>query len=336
MQNQNVNVNETMLVDMMHQIASQSISSHDIIPRDLMPTISLAEIPARRSQFGDEVVNLYLSHLEFCRQTQCILTNIINQSDSFSRVCLLMITMHKLGVSESQGLVTKMYTELLKLRIVNFATVTLFNPLSAKGHAVLLIGNAPVKSGDAFPAKFDQLSDDVLLVDPLLSFVGRANQYALQQVPYLSRFNYNKIMSVEPAKIDHLSFIRTAERRADELVSELKKRHGITPFIPKRLLALAKTGYDCREAIIVQDAPLLTELRKTELNFFAIQRPNQEMDAVCAVDNRLEVAKANSLAQKLAKGSFYHCKDQHRFFIIPKINSPELSAAIVQQMNPSR
>jgi hypothetical protein len=335
MQNQNVIVNETMLTDMMHQIVSHSISSNDIIPRQLMPTVSLFEISSRREQFGDAAMDLYLSHLEFCRQIQSILTQIINQSDAFSRLSLLMITMYKMGVGESHALVTMMYTELLKLRFINFSSVMLLNPVLAKGHAVLVMGDNLVKTGDTFPAKFAQLSDDVLVVDPLLSFVGRANQYAVQKADYLSKFNYTQIKAVQPATLDHLTFIRSAERRADALVAELKTRYGLTPFIPKRLLSLAKTGYDCRDVTIVQDAPILTELRKTELDFFAIQRPNQQMDAVCAADSRLEVLKASGLAQKILTGRFHHYQDQHRFFIVPNVNSPEVAAEIVQHMNPS-
>ena len=335
MQNQNVIVNETMLADMMHQIVSHTTSSHDIIPRQLMPTISLVEIPQRREQFGDATMNLYLSHIEFCRQLQTILTTIINQSDAFSRLSLLMITMYKMGVGESHALVTMMYTELLKLRFTNFSSVMLYNPIAEKAHAVLLIGDTSIKKGDAFPAKFTQLSDDIILIDPLLSFIGRANVYAAQKRDYLSQFNYNKIMAVQPATLDHLSFIRTAERRADELVAELKTRYGLTPFVSKSLLSLAKTGYDCRDVTIVQDAPILEELRKSELDFMAIQRPNMDIDAVCTADSRLEVLKASGLAQKISTGRFYNNREQHRFFVIPKVNSPEVAANITQQLNPS-
>ncbi|NBX84334.1 MAG: hypothetical protein EBQ95_01840 [Gammaproteobacteria bacterium] len=335
MQNQNVSVNEKMLADLMHHIVSHSTSSHDIIPRQLMPTISLLEIPRRREQFGDAAMRLYLSHLAFCRQIQSILTQTIHQSDAFSRLSLLMITMYKMGVGESHALVTMMYTELVKLRFVNFFSVMLLNPVTEKGHAIILIGEHLVKTGDVFPAQFLQLSDDVILVDPLLSFIGQANQYAVLKADYLSKFNYTQIMAVQPGTLDHLSFIRSAERRADELVAELKTRYGLTPFISKSLLSLAKTGYDCQDVTIVKDAPILTELRKTELDFFGVQKPNQEMDAVCSADSRLEVLKASGLAQKISIGRFHQYKDQHRFFIIPNVNSPEVYDDIVQKMNPS-
>lgn len=315
--------------EIMNKVTSKSVSSHDIIPRSQLPALYEYQIDYIREQFGNLNIDTYLEHARYSHRIKTLILKMTHHRIQLGKIYQLAITIYAMGVAECQSLVTALHHELLKADFSEFSSATIYNLQTNKGHCFLVIGNCELNIQAPFPSCLSSLPKEILIADPLLSYLGPACDYVATHQDYFSRYRYQTLVGYEKANKDYLEQILNSERLAHQWVDELKLLHQIERFYDKSLIPLAKSGYPCLGKKITHETALLQSLKKTGLQFFGLSSPEYKVDAVCEINNQIDILRARGIQEKLKTGRKYQNSEGQTFFVISEINyHPELSHQI--------
>lgn len=312
-------LSSSQILAIMNAVSEKSVSSHDIIPRSELPSFSLYQLTKIIEHFGAHATHAYWEHIQYTNKIKNIILEMIRRRIQTGQTCQLAMTMYAMGIGECQALATILHNELLKSDFSDFHLVCILNPNTIKGHCFLVIGNHRLNIHDDFQTALSHCSEEVLIADPYLSYLGSARDYVASNQNYFSQFDYQTIVSLTKANPMHLENILQTERLSFEWVKEIKQEHQIERFYDKKLIPLAKTGYPCIGKSYTHETALLQQLKKSGLAFFGLSR-NYKVDAVCEVTNRIDELKVKSIKTKINAGVYYHNAQGQTFFVVPEIN----------------
>lgn len=325
----NPTVNEEFLRDLMHQITDKALSFNDIIPRKEVPYLKTSELRTYSERYGSQIVNLYLSMRDYSDEIDRTIKYLLKNMLSFNIVpsfvfSLILMTRYKMGIADTPELIIMMNYELLKHQLIDQSAVILTNNIHSSIHTILLLNEPDIKVGNNFIHQFASYPPTSIIIDPILNYVGPANQYYEINHDFLNKFQFTKVLEVTPSDPTDLSTFIDIDAHSQELVQSLIESN-IRPFMSKALLPLLKTGFACSDAVILENSQELSNLQASypEMNFSGLKHKNGSIDAFCLTNDRVSVSTALNISRHLGKGSFYNNSNQQRFFVIPQINPVE-------------
>lgn len=176
-----------------------------------------------------------------------------------------------------------------------------------------------------------QCPSDIVVVDPLLNFVGNMSDYLKEQSAYFNQFHYSKITSVLTQN-DIQAFASHWDRTKVEVQNLLDyaKNKGLKPYEP-RMLDLPLCAYSYLEKTEIEDKEHTSSIqalnRQGSLRFSGLLHQDYHLDAVAEVKTLEQQDTALRIQEQLQAGNFYHA-NQHTFFVVPKINGASMAEKI--------
>jgi hypothetical protein len=293
------------------------LASEDIIPAKHMPYFLMDEKSQYIQKFGESAVSLYLQHiayLKYIREAACEIimkddykaftyTNSKPYLSSESIVKLeipVMLAIAHYGVGACHELALSVWFKILKNNLQ--ACLVKFRGLSSYGHCVVLVGEVTPEKNDNISC-LNQYSHDVLLIDPLIAYVGPANQYLNSQQEYLNHFDFQYFEDVLSISTKEIPFY---QQLADELIRRLESQ-SLAKWIDSNL------SY---ETSTIQKLNQLGPLR-----FFGHMDENTQINAFCTPKQPSEIQFVISLMHQLQAGIWVTFKSTN-YFILPGTNMP--------------
>ena len=239
------------------------ISTNDIIPRAELPVLSSELYPSIVKKYGERAIEymrfLQLPHRTYMRDM--FYRTKYSQSYGKNWPMVTSIALSKFGVGEcGEHAYVAAYT-LLKNNYHDFYICSLHGTKPTDGlpdseylpkqpfdHA-LIIMNAPKSlQKQACVTHLEKLSDDVIVLDPFLKYVGHANRYREDMKAYLGHFSITRMEVVQSFSIKDLQQIADIESKS---VVHAKKFPSLSPYQPPKSILVDREV----RAIIKQQMP---------------------------------------------------------------------------------
>ena len=194
------------------------------------------------------------------------------------------------------------------------------------------IKNAVQESYDLYRCFMECGDPNIVLIDPLLNFVGSISEYMQKQSAYFRQFNYSKIVHVlmpEEIRAFALHWPET-ENGMQTLLSYAQEKN--LPAFDRNLLDLPLNAYPYMQKTEIpsNDNPgCILGLNSQGTLQFSGLHTNYYVDAVSEIRTASEMAQAKALQTRLQAGNFYR-DSEYTFFVLPKVNTPPLIDKIEQ------
>lgn len=191
--------------------------------------------------------------------------------------------------------------------------------------------NATQVYDDFYQILFQSTDPNLVVLDPLLNFVGTLRDYVQEQQPYYSQFNYSKIMQITTE--NEMREFAADLPETTQAIEQLLSAPAIRDLQPcdRSLLDLPLCAYDhqAKTEIPQQDNPgaILALNMQGSLRFSGLYTEDYKLDAVTEVTSAQEMAEATAIQHRLQAGNFYRTSQQ-TFFVVPKVNIGEVCKKI--------
>jgi len=308
-------------------VKQQVVCSNDIIPRTQLPWLTPAMVPSAINRFELHKVRAYLHYTQYTNEVRNLVVAESREKGISCEISSSAIAIAKLGVGESQELVTFALSKLIALGRRDIAFVAIVGRVNnlkehkaPHVHTFLLLGieeGFALKNGDI--SQLNRLSENVVVLDLLLNYVGRARDYIKDQTQYLMIFGHNQICAVDVVSQIHIDNHSIIEENVKQLL-EFVESKGVLKFdrafcdLPlERNLSSQKESFD-------YETTLLKGLNtNTGLSFSGVRDERCHVDAVAQIRSEDDNVKAKRVQSRLGAGCFYTGSSQ-RFFVIQDIN----------------
>lgn len=300
------------------EVKENILSSEDIIPHQKLPFFVKDYQPQYIKQFGESAVLLYLKHISYLKYIRDSVEEVfddqsckkfifelakqnfpINKTLYLTIPCILSIANY--GVGACHELALSAWINLLEQNCS--ASLVVISDGERHAHCLVLVGNIQLEIGNAI-STFNDYADDVLIVDPLMNYVGPANQYLRSQQDYLIHYDYKNIISVLNISSEDLNFYKKVTA---EVIQRLDAKN-LEKFI--------------FEPNLPHETATLQKLNDTSsLKFFGNVEKDLRVNALCPISNDTSRQSAVSLMKSLKAGVFMTFKSIN-YLVIPEINMP--------------
>jgi hypothetical protein len=234
----------------LEQIKRDVTSSDDIIPSVELPHIFPHEMASYERKFGEDKMGEMMRYNNY----SSILRNRKRADETFKRLekegkispwTTMNIAVTMMGIGECSET-----SNLAAILLCQKGCQAPINVLMLKGllpngksfsHAVVVIGNCEVLTGEL--ESFKQLSDDCVLIDPLIGVVGRANQIQTLE----KEKEYIKVFDLTSFSEMHTINPLTSKKEVEEIVKNAEQlsqewRKTIDPYQKSSSKETAKTA----------------------------------------------------------------------------------------------
>jgi len=304
-------------------IKQKTICANDIIPKKNLPFLTLnPQVLSNAAQQHGMLVGDLLAHgLQLTKVKEALNYASKQYPNMAAGVSSYSIAMTRFGVGEAQDLVNLAIYELMKQGCLDVTFIALkgkkddHHPKKMPYiHCFILIGQHSMAKEGNLKSQFNALNDEVLIFDPMLNHIGRANTYLSEQAEFLNTFEYQHIMQIikmNPEVYD----LTLIENNVQKLVA-CAKTQGIDHH--KRALPITKIDFlqktPCPETALLQ---CLNE--RSGITFFGVQK-DYKVDAVAHISEQ-EDRTVEAIQQKLGAGCVYHdFNGYNSFFVLHDIN----------------
>ncbi len=297
----------------------QVLASEDIISPQQLPYFLSRDKSKYIQKFGETAVSLYLQHiayLKYVREAACEILRdtsykqftfdaskpYMSQNSTVNFEIPVMLGVAHYGVGACHELAISVLIKLLEQKCP--ATLIKFRGLSSEyGHCVVLVGDTKPSIGDCITS-LNQYGNEIILIDPLIHYVGPANQYLNTQMAYLRHFDFYHLEDVTTITNDALPFYLI-------LSDELKKRMAsrlLRPFI--------------FESNLPHETASLEKLNHlSSLKFLGHVDENFQVNAFCTIQDLADLQSACTLIRQLQAGLLMTFKSS-AYLVFPGINMP--------------
>ncbi len=304
------------------QIKQKTVCSNDIIPRTELPFFPEEITLEVRLRFGQKRYELHETYTGYLAILRTLLHAKAKHEGMAAPNMSALLAITRLGVGECSELAYLAFYELIKNNHKDAVLIIIegqpnLHPIHPAPHRhclVLLGGCADTLTAGADFTCFNHLKDNIVVLDPYLNHVGRANQYLATQAAYLQPYAYHRIMKAERVTNIHCQNIKYLDTNLINLVNYAHEV-GINVFDRSAFMRLPKRG-------AVATTALLEALNQHSVLKFNGMHEDYKVTAIAEVKTEEERTLAESLQNKLQAGVFKSYARQ-RFFVLREINVQE-------------
>ena len=327
------NLSENLIIanQIKAEVKHQVICSNDIIARSLMPAIYADYINLYRTIFGAQRVQQYLVHADFLSSVRNLIHQASCQAITQSPRSSASLAIARYGAGECQEIASLCYDKLLAKKLRKVAFIALQAPkcpgrITPMVHCLVLLGDDALRLyADGDIRLLNQLPDHVVALDAYLDYVGPANRYLQEQLPYLNQFKYHKIAVCDRPSEIHFQNQSHIHENVEKLAMMVAHDHFYRNFLNLSLNCFSiGLLLPCHETALVECLNAASGL------VFGWGHQELRVTAYTDVSLEADLEKAKALQDTLQAGTFYH-QSAKSFFVLHQINvQPNLGKRITQ------